>query len=50
MTKEARLYDKCLGVVLNKVDQEKMKLYRMYGSSEYYSATYARYYKEGNEA
>lgn len=47
MTTEARIYDKCLGVIMNKVDQEKMKLYRMYGSSEYYSATYARYYKEG---
>jgi len=39
--------DKCLGVVLNKVDQERMKLYRAYGSSEYYYSRYSQYYQEG---
>ncbi len=40
--------DKCLGVVLNKVDQERLKLYRAYGSSEYYYSRYSQYYQEGN--
>ncbi|WP_117196281.1 polysaccharide biosynthesis tyrosine autokinase [Rhizobium terrae] len=39
--------DKCLGVVLNKVDQERLKLYRAYGSSEYYYSRYSQYYQEG---
>ncbi len=43
---EERIAQKSLGVVLNKVDQEKMKLYRMYGSSEYYASAYAKYYQE----
>ncbi len=38
--------DKCLGVILNKVDQERMKLYRAYGSSEYYYSRYSQYYQE----
>ena len=37
---------KCVGVILNKVDTEKMKLYRSYGSSEYYSSRYTSYYRE----
>ncbi len=37
---------KCAGVVLNKVDEEKMKLYRTYGSSEYYYSRYSSYYHE----
>ncbi len=39
--------DKCLGVILNKVDQERLKLYRAYGSSEYYYSRYSQYYQEG---
>lgn len=39
--------EKCLGVVLNKVDQERLKLYRAYGSSEYYYSRYSQYYQEG---
>ena len=38
--------DKCLGVILNKVDQEQMKLYRAYGSSEYYYSRYSHYYHD----
>jgi polysaccharide biosynthesis transport protein len=38
--------DKCIGVVLNKVDTEKLKLYRSYGSSEYYHNRYSAYYHE----
>ena len=43
---EPRVTEKCLGVILNKVDQEKMKMYRSYGSSEYYHSRYAQYYHE----
>jgi succinoglycan biosynthesis transport protein ExoP len=39
--------EKCLGVVLNKVDQEKMKLYRTFGSNEYYQSRYTSYYQDG---
>ncbi len=35
---------KCLGVVLNKVDENKMKLYQEFGSGEYYSSRYRSYY------
>lgn len=44
---EPMIAEKCLGVVLNKVDSEKMKLYREYGSSEYYYSRYSAYYREG---
>ena len=44
---EPRIAEKCLGVVLNKVDHEKLKLYRAYGSSEYYYSRYSAYYQEG---
>ncbi len=43
---EPLIAEKCLGVVLNKVDTEKMKLYREYGSSEYYYSRYSAYYRE----
>jgi succinoglycan biosynthesis transport protein ExoP len=43
---EPLIAEKCLGVVLNKVDIEKMKLYREYGSSEYYYSKYSSYYRE----
>lgn len=43
---EPLIAEKCLGVVLNKVDTEKMRLYREYGSSEYYYSRYSAYYRE----
>ena len=43
---EPHIFDKCIGVILNKADQDKMKLYRTYGSSEYYYARYQSYYRE----
>jgi polysaccharide biosynthesis transport protein len=43
---EVHIRKKCLGVVLNKVDTEKLKLYRAYGSSEYYHSRYTRYYHD----
>ncbi|MDX3927129.1 MAG: polysaccharide biosynthesis tyrosine autokinase [Shinella sp.] len=39
-----QIAEKCLGVILNKVDTEEMKLYPAYGSPEYYYPEYARYY------
>lgn len=47
LSNEARLYDKCAGVILNKVDAKKMKLYRDFGSDEYYHSRYSTYYHEG---
>ncbi|WP_454850782.1 polysaccharide biosynthesis tyrosine autokinase [Rhizobium binxianense] len=41
------LMEKCLGVILNKVDTEKLKLYRSYGSGDYYYNRYSAYYQEG---
>lgn len=43
---DTEIAEKCVGVVLNKVDSEKMKLYRAYGSSEYYYSRYTSYYRE----
>lgn len=43
---EPDIVEKCAGVILNKVDTEKMKLYRTYGSSEYYYSRYTSYYHE----
>jgi succinoglycan biosynthesis transport protein ExoP len=43
---EPLIAEKCLGVILNKVDEKKLKLYRAYGSSEYYHSRYAAYYRE----
>ncbi|TCR71862.1 hypothetical protein EV561_13144 [Rhizobium sp. BK376] len=43
---EPDLVDKCAGIILNKVDTEKMKLYRTYGSGEYYYSRYTSYYHE----
>jgi succinoglycan biosynthesis transport protein ExoP len=41
---EQQLSTKCIGVVLNKVDERKMKLWREYGSKEYYMPKYKKYY------
>lgn len=43
---DPEIANKCAGVILNKVDPKKMKLYRSYGSSEYYYSRYASYYRE----
>jgi succinoglycan biosynthesis transport protein ExoP len=43
---DPEIANKCAGVILNKVDPQKMKLYRSYGSSEYYYSRYASYYRE----
>jgi succinoglycan biosynthesis transport protein ExoP len=38
--------ERCAGVILNKVDAQKMKLYRQSDSSEFYHARYASYFPE----
>ncbi|WJH39653.1 polysaccharide biosynthesis tyrosine autokinase [Aliirhizobium terrae] len=43
---DPQIVNRCLGVVLNKVDSSKMKLYREYGSSEYYASRYTSYYQD----
>jgi succinoglycan biosynthesis transport protein ExoP len=46
LASEPQITSRCLGVILNKVDSDKMKLYREYGSSEYYASRYTTYYHE----
>ncbi|MEA3535459.1 polysaccharide biosynthesis tyrosine autokinase [Rhizobium sp. CC-YZS058] len=45
---EPQIFEKCIGVILNKVDQKKMKLYQTHGSTEYYGARFAQYYHEND--
>ncbi|MEF2072036.1 polysaccharide biosynthesis tyrosine autokinase [Consotaella aegiceratis] len=40
---DRRLHDKCVGVIFNKVDKSKMRLYESYQSG-YYSKSYKNYY------
>lgn len=42
---ETEITGKCVGAVLNKVDTKQLKLYRAYGSSEYYYSRYNNYYR-----
>jgi len=37
---------KCAGVILNKVDTDKMRYYQSFGTSEFYYSQYSRYYHE----
>lgn len=39
-------HSKSLGVILNKADNKKMRLYRSYGSPEYYASRYDSYYRD----
>jgi succinoglycan biosynthesis transport protein ExoP len=39
-----RIRDRCLGIVLNKVNMKKLNSYESYGSSEYYSKSYGLYH------
>jgi succinoglycan biosynthesis transport protein ExoP len=43
---DANVYDKCIGVILNKVDQKALALYQGYGAKEYYYGQYRAYYRE----
>jgi succinoglycan biosynthesis transport protein ExoP len=44
---DRQIRDKCLGVVLNKVDIKNLGLYEACGSKAYYSGQYANYYRDG---
>jgi capsular exopolysaccharide synthesis family protein len=39
------LADKCIGVLLNKVDMKRIKLYQKFGSAEFYRERYSQYYQ-----
>ncbi|WP_243258225.1 MULTISPECIES: polysaccharide biosynthesis tyrosine autokinase [Rhizobium] len=43
---ENLIASKCLGVILNKVDEQKLRLYRSFGSLEFYNSRYQKYYIE----
>jgi succinoglycan biosynthesis transport protein ExoP len=45
LAKERLIRDKLLGVVLNKVSMEKLKLYELFDSDGYYHRHYENYYK-----
>jgi succinoglycan biosynthesis transport protein ExoP len=45
LAKEHSIRDKLLGVVLNKVNMEKLKLYEHFDSDGYYHNSYKKYYK-----
>ncbi len=47
MRSEPLITERCLGVVLNKVDPSRLKYYAAHGTSEYYSPTYRSYYRGG---
>jgi succinoglycan biosynthesis transport protein ExoP len=43
---EPHIASKCIGVILNKADMDKVRLYGHYGSAEYYTSDYTPYYTE----
>ncbi len=45
LEREHSIRDKLLGVVLNKVDMKKLKVYEHFGSEGYYHSVYKNYYK-----
>jgi succinoglycan biosynthesis transport protein ExoP len=50
LAKERLISDKLLGVVLNKVPMEKLKLYELFESEGYYHRHYENYYERGGRA
>ena len=45
LAKEHSINEKLLGVILNKVDMKKLKIYQHFGSEGYYQQHYENYYK-----
>ena len=45
LAEERPISDKLIGVILNKVDMKKLKIYEHKGSSRYYRQLYDNYYK-----
>ena len=44
LTSDDALYDKCVGVLYNKVNMKRVNLYESYGSKDYYYGRYTKYY------
>jgi len=44
LTSDEATYEKCLGVLYNKVNMKKVKLYENYGSKDYHYGRYSKYY------
>jgi succinoglycan biosynthesis transport protein ExoP len=44
LTSDNSLYEKCVGVLFNKVNMQKVNLYEGYGSKDYYYSRYSKYY------
>jgi succinoglycan biosynthesis transport protein ExoP len=44
---DRQIHAKCLGVLFNKVNMKKLKLYEADGSKAYYSGQFSNYYREG---
>ena len=49
LAKEHSIRDKLLGVILNKVDMEKLKIYEHFASDGYYHRNYENYYRRGGD-
>ncbi|WP_244635617.1 polysaccharide biosynthesis tyrosine autokinase [Chthonobacter albigriseus] len=47
LASEPAIAERCVGVILNKVDSDKMKLYGSFGTSEYYQSRYKHYHDTG---
>ena len=47
LSAEPGIREKCLGVILNKVDGDQLRRYESYGSVEYYAGKFAGYYRDG---
>ena len=46
---DALLYEKCAGVIFNKVNLKKVNLYEGYGSKYYYYSRYSKYYHKDKD-
>jgi succinoglycan biosynthesis transport protein ExoP len=40
------MFEKCIGVLFNKVNMKKVNLYESYGSKDYYYSRYSSYYQK----
>ena len=44
LTSDDALFEKCVGVLYNKVNMKRVNLYENYGSKDYYYSRYSKYY------
>ncbi len=49
LASDEKIYEKCVGVVFNKVRLDKIALYEKHGSKDYYYRHYGKYHRQGNE-